>query len=798
MSIQRKFRTGLLAGTALAVTGMAFAPAIAQAAEDDGDRNVIVVTAQKREQNLKDVPVAVTAISGDALVANRVTNVTDLSSLAPGVTVRTSAGGSQLPSFTIRGAVSYGVVPGSDKQVSIYLDGVYISAPRGSIFDLPDVQRIELLRGPQGTLFGRNATAGAVSISTRDPSGEIGAKFTGTVGNRNHYRIGASLDLPKFGPFSGYISYVKNHKRGDIRNVGAGMQWDRTASQTAFNRGVATSPEFLGNKDSDSFFAALKFETGDFKTVYKFDRNDYDGSPEGTGYVAHNTAVPGIGAFITALINSQPGVIPTAPNGKRPKAVANSYVVPNKSYVEGHSVTSTYEVSDSVTIKNVAAYRTSQLWATSSLGGLSALTLTAQAAPFLGFPAFLVGTPFTVVSTQSQSRSKQWSDEFQVNYDSDFLTATAGLLWFHSKDWAGEPKLQGTSFFGLHFGGVLQNTSYSTNFNKASSVAAYTQLEFHLTPQLDVILGGRITSTKKSGNVVAGVNLTMEEIIPFTYKDTRPSYLIGVNYKPNDDILVYAKFSTAFVAGGSVGGVPFEPELAQSWEAGVKTELFDRKLRFNLALYYARYKNFQTAQSASFVPSLVLALTGDPTLASKLGTIVVSQGGLVTAKGFEFDFTIAPTTGVTIGGSLSYDDTTFKNVSPLLLAATGGEWVPTYRPNWTGGLYGQYDTQPLFGDAYMTFRLDGNYQSKMLTASNQSRGAYAPAILAEGGYWLLNGRVALRDFEIGGAKAELGLWGKNLTDEGAKTFALEISGIISGANYIPARSYGLDLTIEFR
>jgi iron complex outermembrane receptor protein len=794
----RIFRAGLLAGTAMAVTGLAATPAMAAAAEDNSGLGVIIVTAQKREQSVQDVPIAVTALSGDALVANRVTNVTDLSSLAPGVTVRTAAGGSQLPSFTIRGAVSYGVVPGSDKQVSIYLDGVYISAPRGSIFDLPDVDRIELLRGPQGTLFGRNATAGAVSISTREPTGEIGVRLSGTLGNHNHHRIAASIDLPQFGPFTGYVSYVKNKKRGDIRNLGAGMQWDRTASQTAFNRGIATSPAYLGNKDSESFFASLKFESGDFKTVYKFDRNDYRGSPEGTGYVGHNTAVPGIGAFLTTLINTQGFTVPTAPNGQRPKAVWNSYVVPNKSYVEGHSVTSTYEISDSVTVKNVAAYRTSQLWASSSLAGLSALTLTAEAAPFLGFPAFLAGTPFTVVSTQSQSRSKQWSDEFQVNYDSDFLTATAGLLWFHSKDWAGEPKLQGTSFFGLHFGGVLPNANYSTNSNKATSIAAYTQLEFHLTPKLDVILGARITKDSKSGNVVAGVNLAQEEVIPFTYKDTRPNFMVGVNYKPTDDILAYAKYSTAFVSGGSVGGVPFDPELAKSFEAGLKAELLDRRLRFNLALYHARYKNFQTAQSASFVPSLVFALTGDPTLATKLGTIVVSQGGLVTSRGFELDFTGAPTDGVTVGGSLSYDKTTFKNVSPLLLAATGGAWVPSYRPQWTGGLYWQYDTPPLFGNAYMTFRLDSIYQSSMITASNPGRGAYAPAIINEGGYWLLNGRVALRDFEIGGAKAELGLWGKNLTDDGAKTFALEISGIIAGANYIPARSYGLDLTIEFR
>src|SRR5258706_5774534 len=167
MSRQTSFLV-LSAGTALAAALLMPIEAMAQAGENDnGGLTEIIVTAQKREQNVQDVPIAVTALGTDTLQANRVTNVVDLTGLAPGVTVRISAGGSQLPVFTIRGVSSFGVVPGSDKQVSQYLDGVYIGSPRGSIFDLPDLQRIEVLRGPQGTLFGRNATAGAVSITTR-------------------------------------------------------------------------------------------------------------------------------------------------------------------------------------------------------------------------------------------------------------------------------------------------------------------------------------------------------------------------------------------------------------------------------------------------------------------------------------------------------------------------------------------------------------------------------------------------------------------------------------------------------
>ena len=164
----------LLACTSLASAAIAPTQASAQAAaapaaqpgpaNDSAKLEEIVVTAQKRAQSLQDVPIAVTALTNAALVNNRVYSVTDIKGLVPGLSVVPAAGGSQIPSFSIRGITSYGVVPGSDKEVSIYLDGVYISSPRGSIFNMPDAKSMEVLRGPQGTLFGRNATAGAVVV----------------------------------------------------------------------------------------------------------------------------------------------------------------------------------------------------------------------------------------------------------------------------------------------------------------------------------------------------------------------------------------------------------------------------------------------------------------------------------------------------------------------------------------------------------------------------------------------------------------------------------------------------------
>jgi len=325
----KNLKTSLLLGVAGACVATSVPALAAEDEENTGGIKIITVTAQKREQNLQVVPIAVTAVDQETLQANRITTVNDLGSFAPGLTVRPSAGGIQVPSFTMRGQNSYGVVAGSDKQVSIYLDGVYISSPRGSIFDLPDVARLEVLRGPQGTLFGRNATAGAVSVVTRDPDGQVGARLEGTIQNKNGYRVRASLDTPQFGPFSAYVSFVRNFRHGDIRNIAAGTVWDRTGSPDKYVSQIKRSPKWLGSVDNSSYFAALKFETGDFRTVYKFDLNVDDGTPEGTavtsippGYAGLGAGAPLLGPIFDALYAGNNLLINTT--NQSPKAVSNA------------------------------------------------------------------------------------------------------------------------------------------------------------------------------------------------------------------------------------------------------------------------------------------------------------------------------------------------------------------------------------------------------------------------------------------------------------------------------------------
>lgn len=829
MLVRSNSRAFFLACSALTATALSTAPAWAQdeASSEFSGLGEIIVTAQKREQSLQDVPVAVTALAGDTLLANRIVSVNDLSGLAPGLTVRPAPGSSSIPSFSTRGAVSYGVVPGSDKQISMYLDGVYLSSPRGSIFDLPDTQRIEMLRGPQGTLFGRNATAGAVSVSTRDPSGEAQVKVSGTVGNRDNYRFAITAELPQIGPFSAYGTFAHDEFRGPVRNVGPAQVWDRSASLSA-PRMLRTS-KWLGSKNSDSYFGAVKFDPGsNFVATYKFDKNNIDNTPSAVGFAGYNPSYSLAGVY-KALIESQTIPVSIASNQRRPEFVNNLYSTPGTVNQEGHNLTFEYTLSDQISIKNIAAHRKSSITSHASLVGLElpvtreALTAYSMAlvAPrqVPGFAqmtpeqkaaangnvvqglinAGYLGVPFISMSSGSSSRSSQWSNELQVNYDSDFVTLTTGGLYFTSKDHTNEHGFPNSLSLTIAPNGI-EALRPGINFNKAESYAAYAQGEFHITPALDVILGGRVTHDKKSGSFSYGTlpNLTK---LTFDYSDTRFNYLVGLNYKPNADTLVYAKWSTAYVSGGKVGPVAFDAETAKSAELGVKADFFDRRLRANLAVYWAEYKNYQTTQGVTVVGPDLIEQGYDPNVVAVLGTLVYPQGD-VEAKGFELELTAAPVDGVTLGGSLGYNHTKATGIPALLKTSVGlptntpdKDFIPTYRPKWTGNVYAQYKSQPIFDESYISLRADANYQSKInFTPRNYK--TYDAEIITAPAYWLVNARAAIEDIEVGGLNATLALWGKNLFDKDVPSFPMNAAGL-SGAIFIDARAYGLDFSVRF-
>ena len=811
-------RAALLGCTILATIAGAATEARAQAAPaaDQGTTTLqeIIVTAQKREQNLQSVPISISAVTAKTLEANRITNVMNLGAVAPNLTVRPSVGGVGIPTFSLRGVVSYGVVPGSDKSISLYVDGVYIGSATGSAFELPDVDRIEVLKGPQGTLFGRNATAGAVSIITRDPPGKFGVRQDFTFGNYNQFKSRTRIDFDTWHDLTGSINFVHDERQGDIKNLGAGTVWDYSGSSKA-HMGVLTSPKYLGDKNANLIFATAKFKpTDNFTATNKFDWMENHYTPDGQGFLGFNSNPASLGPTIQGTLlalGNAPSLLQVYPT--RPKALNNSFTTPAYQTVYGDSLTLQYRVNDNLSIKDIAAYRYSYIWANDQLDGLGGLS-------------FGPGLPFEVLAVSSQSVAKQYSDELQVNFDSKYLTMTAGALYFQNSTRAGGPFGLANNFaIGCIPGGNLaapvhpfcspfipatnRNPAFpgylgdSSSFNRAKSYAGYVQLEGHLTSQLDIVGGYRLTKDDKSGSVDASGSL-----LSFTYQKTKPSYSIGLNYKPWDHMLLYAKYANAFVSGGSVGGLSFLPETAHSYEGGIKADFLDRRLRADLAVWDVSYQNMQQAASGLSVASI------NPAFA-QLGTVVLDEGN-GHATGFELELTALPMRGLTLTAGVGDTDFHFTKVNlandglaPVPGGSPGGvaaDFAAGLRPKWTANLSAQYETEPLFDDVRLSLRTDASYRSSEILASYAT--ALNPSFAAvdhTGPTWLVNARVALEHLSFAHTNVDVALWVQNLTDDKSPSFSLFLplnpafpyNGTDGATSYQEARTFGVDLSLTY-
>jgi iron complex outermembrane receptor protein len=764
----------LLAGSALVAT-----PALAQSAQLEE----VVVTAQKREQNLQDVPISVTAITQTSLVANRIVDLRDLNAVAPNVTVRSIQGGTSGVIVGIRGLVTAGSALGSDKGLSQYIDGVYLQNTAASVFELADIERIEVLKGPQGTLFGRNATGGAISITTRNPSGKLGLHQELTYGNYAQVRSKTRLDLPQVGPLSATVTYVHSQRNGDVKNLGAGTVWDYTAGKQGFR----VSPKRLGDQDVNAFFAAVNLDlSSNLEISYKFDwaDNRFTPEPSGLAYVSSPS-------LVSTILAGQPNPSLLTPvSTTRPDAVNNWYTTPSHSYASGHNLTARYTLNDQISIKNILSKRRSGTNSTWQLDGMGGLRFT----PFMSaiglggaFGQFLIGQPWVLIGNTAHQNDKQWSDEVQVNWNNKLFDLTAGYIHFDYKvTGGGFPGVPNVQTFAPDPGFVIGPVAYKETSVHTKSDAAYVQIEGHVTSQIDLVGGYRITKDTKSGvdNSAQGANFA-SITLPIAYEKARPTWLGGINFRPMDGILTYGKYSTGFISGGQLASRTYGPETAKSWELGVKADLLDRRLRSNLALFHVDYGNLQ------------LQTSGLNLLPPINASVVLVNAGDAKAKGFEWENTLLPIQGLTLTGNLGYTDFKYTRVDPVIGTLT--TFLPTARPKWTGAASAQYDTPEVYAGGHMVFRVDANYRSSARLASLNDPALQAATTTKNS--WIVNGRVALTDFDLAGAKATAAVWGRNIFNNKQLMNATQLSlgafGTIAGAMYERAATYGVDLTLDF-
>lgn len=724
------YKTGL----ALAVAAVAGNATVALAAPMLEE---VVVTAQKREQSLQDTPIAISAFNSQQLEELNITSLDDLNGYVPSFQAPPFAASSASPTISIRGMGNIDVQTTKDGTVGVYLDGVALGRVTGLSLDVADLERIEVLRGPQGTLYGRNTTAGAINYITRKPHDEWGFKQRFTVGNYNHWASQTDLNIPVADNFFVKLGYMRTHTDG----------WVENQNQTLPNQ---VDPNA---QDNEAATIALRWQATDNFTIdYAYDYSDLD---YGNGYyqvvaspdaINQGTAIASTDRQDTALLA---------------KGMEESNVK-----AKGNNLTLTWDVGN-ITLKSITGYR--ELDSTLSQNYLDGL----QFPPVTQLPG-----EFTQTWPLDQH---QFSQEFQIIGSAldGGLEYVAGLYYW--KESGSEAKL---SNFGTVDFPFIDSWSIDA---EAQSAAVYGQTTWHpniLDQRLGITLGLRYTEDNREADKTF---IQSDLLFPAPTTDpihaendfSNTSGQIIIDYAFTDNLNSYLKYATGYRAGGfNAGALPgdfeqgFDPEDVQSGELGLKSTLWDQRISLNVSAYYNQYSDLQVD---AFIPP------------SHSRT---DNAGEATIQGIEVEWVVRLTEGLTFDGFYAYMDAEFDEYNVGGADISDGLPVPNAPDNQAKAGLEYAFGKTSFGQ--FTARVDYLWQDEFWSNTDITNKNDA--------YGLWNARLQLVDIPLPKGDIRVALWGKNLTDEEYTVLTTDFSGgfgTVVAAQYGMPRTYGMDLIYEF-
>jgi iron complex outermembrane receptor protein len=661
-----------------ALAAMSAASAQGDAAPADEPANGdIVVTAQFREQRLQDTPIAITAISGETLEQRSVSNLSDAAASAPSVVLRpaSSAFGNSVTA-TIRGLGQIDFNPAYEPGVGLYIDDVYYPRLTGANFDLLDVERIEVLRGPQGTLTGKNSEGGAIRFVSRKPTGEGGGYVSATYGSRNRINLRGSADFKLTDSLFGRISGALAEQGGyvDVIDYGCANPSSGVPSTTG---GTKCTKYKMGDVGYRALRGILRYNPSDRLDVmvsadYISDKHHNGAEVLLSGSNTNpNVATPnGIpldsrficGQFCNYAATGHPaaswvaGAIP-ALAGFPVAATTGSEL----STYEGWGVSGNidFKVTDDIKLTSISAYRE---W-------ISTFTVDGDLAP--------------TSSQLSNNQLDHWfvSQELRLNARlSSNLDLTVG--GYYSDEKTTYYTLQDIRYVAVATpGGPLPLFPLQFIGNdpvRTKSKALFGTAIFNPIENLTVTAGLRYTKDSKSYTFYR-FNLDGRTINAFldplgtlhgrtaTFSGDRWDYRASVDYRLAPEVMVYGTVATGYKAGGvgprpfnAAQAVSFGPEKVISYEAGVKTDLFDRRMRLNIAAFY---QDFTGAQ---------LTLQSCPQFGGPGPCALPQNAGDAKMKGIEVELFATPVEGLQIDGALSYIDWEWKCVNPGVVGLAPG------------------------------------------------------------------------------------------------------------------------------
>lgn len=754
----RILATGLLASSFLS-------PALANQTQPAGeDDREIIVTAQRRAQNIQDVPISITALSGEGLEARSTRNVNDAIAFAPNVAVTTGPTGGNFGGFFIRGVGQLDNSIALDPGVGVYVDEIYIARLQASSVDLLDLERLEVLRGPQGTLFGRNTIGGAISLVTRNPEfDDLSVRVRGITGSRNRFDLSAAFNVPVAENAAIRATAFTRNQDGWGRNVYSGetfgdiselggrlkLLFEPTDSLTFLLQG-----DYLRARNTPSHQVLLGFNPQAGITIPR---------PPQLG-----------GPFF------RPGVSPTGVpfpvgvgNDRSANLRENFTSIPAQLDIDtgGVSLTATANLGD-LTLKSITGWR--------KFDEDSAVDFD--------------GTGFVMYDNASVLRQEQFSQELQLSGQIGNVNFLLGGYYFSEDGFNNITLCTGTDQARL-----VNRCLRSRNniWLDVESIAAFGELSWDVNDWLNIFGGLRWTRETKDqandslldnrdGVVTVLPAMAMPQpgmtrvALPFTEVSetfTAVTPRIGVNVQVADRVRVYASFAEGFKSGGFNGRpssqeiISYDPEEARTYEAGIKADFFDRLLRVNAAVFQSDYKNQQ-----------LLVFTAIS------GLFETRNAGDSRIRGFELEVDANISERLALRGTLGHLDAGYRTLSPQVAGITLDTPLPL-TPAWTYTLAGEYRL-PLANMGELRLRGDWTYRSEV------SYQLEADPLERQPGFGLLNLRAT---WQLPDERFDIALFGTNVTDKEYLTNAQDSrsgNGVAFGGIGRPAE-WGLEVNMRF-
>lgn len=739
---------GLVTGGAL-ITGVL--PVIAQ--DVPFELEEIVVTAQKRAQSQQDVPIAVSAFSGAELEGAGVGDLGDLVVVDPSLLIRTSTDESRGASLRIRGVGTTGQNSGLEGSVGVFVDGVYLSRSGIAMNDLVDIERVEVLRGPQGTLFGKNTSSGALAIATKKPDFEFGGHLQAAYGNYDSLVLRGSVTGALVeDKLAGRLAFSRNKRNGTVDDAST----DETYNDK--NRWVVRG-QLLWTPNDD---VEVRF-IGDY--------GQKDENCCASPYSLYGPAQ----AAIAALGGS------TVSGGAFAREVAVNVPFVNDTEEYGFSGELSWDW-DGVALTALSSYRRYEYFV--SLDGdradVDLINTTVDSA---------IETITQEVRFQGRAGVLDWL--VGGYYFSEDIADAGGTLYGN----------QLGDYFGLLVPASVQDlvrTSYVEGGGAVSDAfeqdtkgwSVFTHNNIQLSDEFTITAGLRYNSEDKEGAGTFVSNSTILCTIPALASvavlcpvsdytaDTDYQAVTGtlkVSYAPSDDVMVYGGYSRGFKAGGinlnrnAAGSViEFDPEKVNTWELGIKSELLNRKVRLNGSVYYSDFTDYQlnTFDGVRFV---------------------ISNAAGVKSKGFEVDLKALLTSELILTAGYAYNDSKYTN--DTIDANLAGRRISLAPESTVTG--GMNYVRPLGNSGLKVFAsANVRYQTGVNTGSNLAPEKY------QSSYALVNAKLGV---EGGDGKWEIALWGNNIFDQDYFTVIIDApgqSGSFNGYLGNPA-TYGLSGQLRF-